>query len=308
MREKIRKFLLYFWRDDDYWEIYKIDEYLESLKDSNKVLLIYPLNLKKRIVEGHYHLDENNIPISNKSKDGINKYNITTITSYALALLELFEETNEKKYIDSFNQCLYFIFNLKVEIDKHVYYPAIQHGNVPCAMSQGEVISVYVRAYKLFNEIKYLDWAIEAAKSFTVPFGFVDSLNGQIWYKEAGKFILNGHIYSLIGLYELSVVSAKDWIYNLFEQGLYSVEKNIPLFDSGFWSYYWYDSQKYYSSMMYHNLHVIQLQILNKLDDKQHENISKYYNKFHNYYGNYKNRMLAGVFLILSKIKKKIGK
>ena len=63
-----------------------------------------------------------------------------------------------------------------------------------------------------------------------------------VWYEEypfeEGLFVLNGFMYSLIGLYDLSSASsapqeARDEAKELFDEGIVSLKALLPLYDNG---------------------------------------------------------------------------
>ncbi|CAG0894028.1 unnamed protein product [Cyprideis torosa] len=121
------------------------------------------------------------------------------------------------------------------------------------AMGQGHAISVLTRAYHVSGDVKYL----EAAQRALEPFRRDSSGSGVSsdssrrgvrawflghlpWYEEypsdPPSFVLNGFIYSLFGLYDLKDKSSD--AKQLFETGLESLLKLLPLFDTGSGSVY----------------------------------------------------------------------
>uniref|UniRef100_A0A915PQ54 heparosan-N-sulfate-glucuronate 5-epimerase n=1 Tax=Setaria digitata TaxID=48799 RepID=A0A915PQ54_9BILA len=117
------------------------------------------------------------------------------------------------------------------------------------AMAQGHALSVLTRAYVVTNDLKYLQTAkcaldlfnTEAAKG-----GVLNKLFGHPWFEEypttPGTFVLNGFLYSLIGLYDFAQISASHGNGNdsatLFSVGLESLRIFLPLFDTGSGSFY----------------------------------------------------------------------
>ena len=83
------------------------------------------------------------------------------------------------------------------------------------AMCQGQAISVLCRAYHVTKDKKYLVAAEAALGPFqrSVSEGGVQTLfmDKYDWYEEyptnPSTFILNGFMYSLIGLYDLKIIS-----------------------------------------------------------------------------------------------------
>ena len=111
------------------------------------------------------------------------------------------------------------------------------------AMCQGQAISVLVRAWTITKDPRYLTAAEAGSRLFNIS-----STNGGVkavfldkytWFEEyptnPPTFILNGFIYSLLGLYDLKTVSTKlkVQISQLFQSGLDSLAAMLPLYDTG---------------------------------------------------------------------------
>ncbi|KAI6184438.1 Heparosan-N-sulfate-glucuronate 5-epimerase [Aphelenchoides bicaudatus] len=110
------------------------------------------------------------------------------------------------------------------------------------AMGQGHGISVLVRAYNLTNDQKYFDTAARALRLFEVEAidgGVRNHFLGLPWYEEyptqPPSLVLNGFIYSLIGLYDMSTLSGEAGLKakQLFEAGLDSLNVLLPFYDTG---------------------------------------------------------------------------
>lgn len=149
------------------------------------------------------------------------------------------------------------------------------------AMAQGQAVSLLTRLYRTTAKVKYL----EAAKKAINIFNFTSSENGvrstifdkYVWYEEyptvPSIYVLNGFIYSLFGLYDLSEACADatcQHARNLFDEGLRSLEALLPLFDSGSGSFY--DLRHLSMNIApnlarwdYHSTHVNQLLYLNTI-------------------------------------------
>lgn len=151
-------------------------------------------------------------------------------------------------------------------------------------MGQGQAISVLARAYHHSggNE-KYLNAALEGLKPFQVPSwqGGVLAvfLNKFRWYEEyptkPASFVLNGFIYSLLGLYDLMTIApdsqSKD-AEELFEDGMTSLKNMLMLYDMG--SSTSYDLRHYSLGIApnlarwdYHATHINQLLLLSTIDN-----------------------------------------
>jgi len=158
-------------------------------------------------------------------------------------------------------------------------YPTLQPGWVS-SMAQGQAISVMVRAAQTTGEVRF--W--QAAQKALAPFHCLTSEGGvrnifherYVWYEEypfeEGLFVLNGFMYSLIGLYDLSSAEnaprdARDEAKELFDEGLVSLKALLPLYDNGKGSNY--DLQHVIKQVRgpnrarwdYHTVHIQQLNL-----------------------------------------------
>ena len=158
-------------------------------------------------------------------------------------------------------------------------YPTLQPG-WSSAMAQGQGISVMVRAAQTTGEARF--W--KAAQKGLLPFhcmtteGGVKNIfhNQFVWYEEypfeEGLFVLNGFMYSLIGLYDLSSAKgapaeAREEAKELFDQGIVSLKALLPLYDNGKGSNY--DLQHVVKKVRgpnrarwdYHTVHIQQLNL-----------------------------------------------
>lgn len=117
------------------------------------------------------------------------------------------------------------------------------------AMAQGQAISLLTRLFQVTNNSKYLEAAKKALNIFEVE-SFKNGVKAVLfdkynWYEEyptvPSIFVLNGFIYSLFGLYDLSKTCQDNFCKKsgqLYEEGLRSLEMALPLFDSGSGSFY----------------------------------------------------------------------
>ncbi|KAK7121770.1 hypothetical protein R3I93_022756 [Phoxinus phoxinus] len=150
------------------------------------------------------------------------------------------------------------------------------------AMAQGQAMSTLVRAYLATHNPAYLGAAIRATSPFKrtseqrgVKATF---MNKYDWYEEypttPSSFVLNGFIYSLIGLYDVAETAGNKLGREsgvLFSQGLESLKYMLPLFDTGSGTVY--DLRHFTLGVApnlarwdYHTTHINQLQLLASID------------------------------------------
>ncbi|KAL3269647.1 hypothetical protein HHI36_008710 [Cryptolaemus montrouzieri] len=150
------------------------------------------------------------------------------------------------------------------------------------SMGQGHALSVLSRAYHHSGgDVKYLNAAIAGLKPFSVPSskgGVLTSfMNKYSWYEEypttPPSFVLNGFIYSLLGLYDLMKIAPRgqaDLAEHLFNDGIVSLKHMITLYDMG--SVTSYDLRHFTLGIApnlarwdYHATHINQLLLLGKI-------------------------------------------
>lgn len=150
------------------------------------------------------------------------------------------------------------------------------------AMAQGQAMSTLVRAYLVTHNPSYLGAAIRATSPFKrtpeqhgVKATFMNKFD---WYEEypttPSSFVLNGFIYSLIGLYDVAETAGNKLGREagiLFSQGLESLKAMLPLFDTGSGTVY--DLRHFTLGVApnlarwdYHTTHINQLQLLASID------------------------------------------
>ncbi|MBN3318770.1 GLCE epimerase, partial [Atractosteus spatula] len=150
------------------------------------------------------------------------------------------------------------------------------------AMAQGQAMSTLVRAYLLTKDPTYLNAALRATGPYKLPseqHGVkAVFMSKHDWYEEypttPSSFVLNGFIYSLIGLYDLAE-TAGDKLGReagvLFSRGMDSLKAMLPLYDTGSGSIYdlrhfMLGSAPNLARWDYHTTHINQLQLLASID------------------------------------------
>lgn len=150
------------------------------------------------------------------------------------------------------------------------------------AMAQGQAMSTLVRAYMLTKDQKYLSAALKATGPYKVPSAQhgvkAVFMNKYDWYEEypttPSSFVLNGFIYSLLGLYDLKETTNEKVGHDaaqLYERGMESLKAMLPLYDSGSGSIYDLRHFMLGTSLNlarwdYHTTHINQLQLLASID------------------------------------------
>ncbi|KAM9375286.1 D-glucuronyl C5-epimerase isoform 2-T2 [Phaethornis superciliosus] len=151
------------------------------------------------------------------------------------------------------------------------------------AMAQGQAISTLVRAYLLTKEQAFLSTALRATAPYRLPSEQrgvkAVFMNQHDWYEEyptsPSSFVLNGFMYSLIGLYDLKETAGEKLGKEarvLYERGMESLKAMLPLYDTGSGTIY--DLRHFMLGTApnlarwdYHTTHINQLQLLSTIDE-----------------------------------------
>lgn len=233
-----------------YWCYPKLDE--------KRQLGRYYLDLTDFALNWPGSLDQNGIPLREYGAKIGMQYQPVGIAEYALGNHDLYLESHDDRYKEIFlkqanwfcnnlvtkrinRNCIFGVWEYKFDFASHR-----QKAPWVSAMSQGEGISVLLRAYQLTDGQKYLKCAKLALKSFEVSSkkGGVryEDDKGFVWYEEypadTPPHVLNGFIFALFGLYDFYQVTDDGKALNLFSQGIQTLEANLHLYDLGFWSSY----------------------------------------------------------------------
>jgi len=175
------------------------------------------------------------------------------------------------------------------------------------ALAQGQGISVLVRAHQETDDNKYQQAARNAFDTFLQNMKeggvtYTDG-NGYVWFEEAivspPTHILNGFMWALWGVYDYFLHTGDQEAGRLFEQAVRTLRDNLSDFDIGFWSLYEQSGtrMKMLASPFYHNLHIVQLQVMHKLtNDPLFKHFAEKWDGYH------KNRLKRWAALIYKSI------
>ena len=153
-------------------------------------------------------------------------------------------------------------------------------------MAQGRAIEVLVKAHQVTGDKKYLDTARSLLNAL-----FVEVKDGGVtyktpndgwWYEEYARpgaiesRVLNGHIFTLLGIYEYYFYTKHHDAKFLFDQGVTALRNNLPKYEYSKGQYSTYDilSKDKPAPLNYHRYHV---EDLGKLYEITGEEIFKLY-------------------------------
>ena len=279
----------------------------------------YFIMTEEQMLTGHsqqYHFDEKGIPIIPTYIDVEEQrmvYYPISIGQYGLAIWDTYLRTQSETDKKRFLNIAEWFFNNKTEDSKLGYYwltdvekPAYRIKRPwKSAFSQSRAINIMLRAFQLTNDDKYEVASSNALKLFQYSVsdgGITTFLKEGPFYEEypadVPVLVLNGHIFALCGIYDfIRTHSHSEEAKNLFEKGINSLEKLLPKYDMGFWSKYSLCEADFHpeadpSTIGYHHLHIIQLNLLNKLTGnkifEQYADKWSVYSTFSNYLKVYK--------------------
>jgi heparosan-N-sulfate-glucuronate 5-epimerase len=152
------------------------------------------------------------------------------------------------------------------------------------AMAQALAMQALIRAHEETGYEKYLESAKMLLNSF-----FVEVEDGGVtyktsndgwWYEEYAADtsteprVLNGMMFTLLGLYDYIEYTNESSAKYLFDQGVIALRNNLPSYDNSKYSYSYYDVHKTTNPLSYH---IIQVELLGKLYNITKEEILKVY-------------------------------
>ena len=164
------------------------------------------------------------------------------------------------------------------------------------AMTQGECISAFVRAWKLTGDGAFAESARRALDLMCRPLesGGPAIIEGRSLFLEEvptipRSSILNGWIFALFGLYDFWVAFNDENAHELFRLSLETLKGHLYEYDAGYWSYY--NAQGHLASPFYHDLHIHQLTALALIDNDRF--VVEFRDRWIGYSQSWKNRVRA---------------
>mgnify|MGYP001043465826 CR=1 FL=1 len=265
------------------------------------------------------HLDAQGVPLLDYHGVIGVQYNPIAIAQFGLGNFNLFQQTGEEGYREKFLLAADWLSeNLEendfgVPVWMHQFDFEYQEGlTAPwySGLAQGQGISVLVRAYQVTQEEEYLQAAEKAFVSLYTP----TSEGGVITYDEDGNLwieeylvsppshVLNGFIWALWGVYDYFLLTGAESARALYQKALNTVKDNLHRYDIGYWSLYDLSSLrlKMIASPFYHQLHIVQLRILQRLTGD--EIYRRFADRWERYQGKALNRWRAFLYKLIFKV------
>lgn len=240
-------------------------------------LPFYPIDMAPLLAMPFGYLDQSGVIYNMPTESSPGAYQPTTIAQYALAHWNAYLDTGDVEHKKSFMiQARWLVTNeLRLADDRSgwlIPFPSPEYNVLKpwlSALTQGNCISVLVRAYRLTSEEIFMEVARRAIRTFELDIqdGGVSASVGDdgIFFEEVtaspAAHILNGYILALFGLYDYVALTGDSSIETLIQRSLATLHTFIGEFDLGYWSCY--DLLfKNPASQFYHSLHVVLLKAL----------------------------------------------
>ena len=261
-------------------------------------------NLTEKVLKDPKPLQSRTIPKTTDEKAGLVIFPIA-IFQYGLGAYDLYYKTKELQYLEEFIVCANWAITNQENNGAWNNFGFILPSTPYSSMCQGEGCSLLLRAWKETKDKTYLDAARKAIDFMLIPL----SKGGTTEYGDANEVrfyeytnkpcVLNGWIFSIFGLYDLTLVDSDSIYKSNLKNTLTTLKNDLFKFDNGFWSMY--DMKNIIASPFYHNLHISQLNALSITfkDDFY----ALYASKFEHYKNSYFNRTKALIVKALQKIK-----
>ncbi len=221
------------------------------------------------------NLDEDGIPY--RVDGDKKKYYPVVIIQYGLMCYDLMlKGENTKKNKNIIKLCINHLEKTKGSLKDSIVWTSesrkqynLKDGWVS-GMTQGQAISLYLRAYQLFENNEYLETAKKIYNSFKYDFddgGFKRTDEyGCTWYEEyptsKPSYVLNGFIYAMFGILDLYRVTQEEKVKSNWDNCVNTLIKNIYKYDTWYWSIYDQAKQQLVSYYYQKNVHIPLMQIM----------------------------------------------
>lgn len=213
---------------------------------------------------------------------GLKIYSPIVIIQYGLMSFDLYCDKKEEKDLIVLKRMLLWLEENKSTFKDSIVWRSSsnQQYNLPdgwvSGMYQGQAISLYLRAYQLFNNITYLETAKKIYNSFKYDFnegGFkrIDEF-GCIWFEEypttKPSYVLNGFIYSMLGILDYHRVTGDESAKALWNSCVNTLKINLGKYDVWYWSVYDQLKEQLVSYYYQKNVHIPLMQIMFELTNE----------------------------------------
>lgn len=228
----------------------------------------YYNDLTEKVLRDEKHIQEiDYLPIFQTEK-GEYVYFPIAIFQYGLGCYDLYLLTKEEVYLKKFFTCVKWAIENQKENGAFNAFFFIYPDNPYSAMCQGEAVSLFLRAYNIFQDKKYYRSAQKAIDFMLLPLengGTTRYSEEEVIFMEYTHLpiVLNGWVFALFGLFDWALTCREFKYTDLLERSVRTLEGRLKDFDCGYWTKY--DIEKKIASSFYHNLHIAQMQALKQI-------------------------------------------
>jgi len=228
--------------------------------------------------------DEDKVPV-NVTNSGKRVRFPIAIFQYGLGAYDLYLETDDEIYLEKFRNSVNWAIDNQREDGAWDCFGWLLPETKYSSMAQAEGASLLCRAYSEWQDVNFLKAARHAIDFMLIPVEkggttcYCD--NGAITFEEkAGQqTILNGMVFSIWGLYDLSLLVHESIYEQRLSQAVDYLCQLLPHYDRSYWSDY--DLEGNVASRFYHSLHIEQLNVLHNLFGKDtFRNYSEIWNQY----------------------------
>lgn len=238
--------------------------------------LFYLIDYREKL---HYPLmDSNGIIVLPYPKPIGQQINPEAAFQYALGLHDQFCFSEKENDLKKFFHYADYFFDRQTPTGLWEYQFDWYGSKAPwcSALAQARGAAVMLRAWKHSDNEDYLIAAKKALQQFQVPTaqgGFLHTFSRENChyfeeYPETPTGVINGFMASLMNIWELKYWTGEKWLDDLWTMGIYSLEKMLPHYSTGWWSLYDLDANTpiaNVNSPRYHLLEINYLKILSVL-------------------------------------------
>lgn len=260
----------------------------------------YYNNLTEKV--SRFGLADNSVPTTIVDS-GEKVYFSGAIIQYGLGAYDLYLINKEQSMKDKMLNCSDWAINNQKSDGSWEAFVFENQQHPYSSMTQGEGISLLIRAYIETKEKKYFESAKKALDFMLIPIedgGTAEYKENDIFFYEYTyePLILNGWIFSLWGLFDYVKFTDDAHIANILTVSLESLKKKLSKYDIKYWSKY--DEKKRICSPFYHKLHIAQLRVMYDLFGD--EIYKEYADKWERYQNNFFNKTRAFIKKVFQKL------
>lgn len=245
--------------------IYHVNQGVGKIYSKHKIEGYYN-DLTEKVTKGD-NLDIIEIPKTKIANGEIIEFPIA-IFQYGLGSYDLYLMEKKEIFLEKFRLTADWAVDNQEESGAWNTFSHIYPDNPYSAMSQGEGCSLLIRAYITFEDERYLNAAKNAIEFMLKSIkdgGTTLYNNNDVFFQESTHLptILNGWIFALFGLYDYVKLTNDIEKKEILNKSLDTLERTLNEFDNGYWSMY--DNSSMITSPFYHDLHIVQLRVLNDI-------------------------------------------